>query len=929
MKHHSSTAKHILTTLARTLVVPALILASTPIVSTASGTSAASPQQGTGPNRSGIIHQQYLPNINVSMADETVVVDDPSEEEWEVHPQPVEPPTMPTQPQRLVPPAGKLGALVDRSRNAIQAVAGIHSNSPRDLKVLVISADGNETDYPYILATLEQLGLPYDVFVGTQQTLTASMLWDGVGHGYYSAIILLTGSLVYYDPATGAWPSAFDANEWFALWDYEAMFGVRQVTSYTAPFGYPDTYGLNLVTYQDTMVTPLTANLTAAGQQVYSYLKPTTPITFTGAWVYLATVISPAQTTALLTTANGYAIASINQYADGRENLAITAGNNPFLVHSLLLSYGTINWVTKGVFLGERHSYLTAQPDDVLIDSDMWDTNALTDTTGLLFRINATDWTALINWQNRVRGVTPVATTCVIIRPASSDGVDTYINAGSASSNYGNNSALLTDSENTSSGRIRSLLKFNVSNVPAGSTIVSATLNLNLYSNTGRQTDMVEAHRITRAWTEGNGIFLSGATWNRYNGLNNWTTPGGDYDAAVAGSFVASGTGWKTMTVTNLVQSWVSGTVANNGVILLSPPASGNNQKSYRSSDYGTASLRPYVSLCYRPPAPPPVATNTAAFMLEMPFNGEGATGIYNPDTLTPAIIANHLPFNWLSHTYTHLNLDAPATYAQMLQELTTNHAIAVNQLRLTNYVTTSMVQPDISGLYNPAFFQAAKAFGIKYIIADTSRIGWNNPSPNAGFYSQYEPSILIIPRRPTNLFYNLSTPAEWVSEYNCFYGPTGACAGGQWRYWDHNLSYAEILDKESDWLLQYLLKWDIDPLMFHQANLRAYDGVRSLLGDLIDAALAKYNRWINLPIRSDPQHVIGARMAARMTYDASGVQAVLTPCTSLRLSVANSANVPVTGVSYGSQTETYGGQAISFVPVTPNASVTIPLSCP
>ena len=890
----------IVLTLMRACVVLALILTTTPSVSSAGGNLVASPQS---------------------------VEDDSGGSEWEVRPQPVKPPTMPTQPQQPVASGEKLGPRPENSRTAIQAATGIHSNSPRDLKVLVISADGNETDYPYILATLEQLGLPYDVLVATETTLTSSMLWDGVGHGYYSAIILVTGSLIYYDPGTGTFPSAFEADEWFALWDYEALFGVRQITSYTAPFGYPDTYGLNLVTYQDTLVTPLTATLTTAGQEVYSYLRPTTPITFTGAWVYLATVISPAQTTPLLVTADGYAIASINQYADGRENLAITAANNPFLVHSLLLSHGTINWLTRGLFLGERQSYMTPQPDDILIDSDMWDTNALTDTTGLLFRMSSADWTALINWQNRVRGVTPVTSTCVVIRPAAADGVDTMLRADQPTINFGNQAFMMTDSEDAPNRKMNSAIKFSLTDVPAGSTIVSATLNLNLFRSVGSQTDVVEAHRITRDWTEGAGAANSGATWNRYDGLNNWTTPGGDYDPAVAGSFVASSIEWKTMTVTNLVQSWVSGAVPNYGMLLLSPPAPGNNEKRFYTSDDNRIQMRPYLSICYLDGAAP-VASTTMSFTLEMPFNGEGATGIYNPDTLTPAIIANHLPFNWINHTYTHLNLDAPATYNEILQELTLNHNVAVNQLHLTHYVTTSMIQPDISGLTNTAFFQAAKAFGIQYIIADTSRAGWNNPSPNAGFYSPLEPSILIIPRRPTNLFYNLSTPAEWVSEYNCYYGPTGTCAGGQWRFWDHDLSYAEILDKESDMMLQYLLKWDIDPLMFHQANLRAYDGVRSLLSDLIDATLAKYNRWVNLPIRSEPLHQLGARMAARMTYDASGVQAVLTPCTSLTLSVANSANVPVTGVSFGSVTETYGGQTISHIPVAPNASVTIPLAC-
>src|SRR5206468_10038017 len=116
----------------------------------------------------------------------------------------------------------------------------------------------------------------------------------------------------------------------------------------------------------------------------------------------------------------------------------------------------------------------------------------------------------------------------------------------------------------------------------------------------------------------------------------------------------------------------------------------------------------------------------------------------------------------------------------------------------------------------------------------DTSRAGWSNPTPNTGFYSAHQPGLLIIPRHATNLFYNVRTPAEWVSEYNCYYGPQGTCANGKRRFWDHNLTYAEILDKESDKWLQYLLKWDIDPIMFHQPNLGAYEGDRSLLGNLI-----------------------------------------------------------------------------------------------
>jgi hypothetical protein len=147
------------------------------------------------------------------------------------------------------------------------------------------------------------------------------------------------------------------------------------------------------------------------------------------------------------------------------------------------------------------------------------------------------------------------------------------------------------------------------------------------------------------------------------------------------------------------------------------------------------------------------------------------------------------------------------------------------------------------------------------------------------------------------------------------------------WHYWDHDLTYAEILDKESDMWLSYLLKWDLDPLMFHQANLHAYAGTQSLLSDLIDATLAKYNRVCNLPIRNNSEHNVGIRMAQRMAYNTSGVKATLVPGTSLTVTSPTGVLVPVTGVSYGNNREDYAGETISYIQVDAGQSVTIPLS--
>ena len=588
----------------------------------------------------------------------------------------------------------------------------------RRLKLLLIAADGRETDYPALRAFLDQIGVPYDTLLAVETALTPSRLWDGVGRGNYQGVVLTTGNLTYYDAAAAQWRSAFTDAEWATLWDYERRFGVRQITSYTYPGGPPDSYGLSLVGVQDTTSAPLAATLTDAGRAVFPYLNATAPVTFRNAWVYLATVTNPAVTTPLLVTPAGHAIASITGYPDGRENLAVTAANNPFLLHSELLSYGLINWVTNGLFLGERHVNVGAQVDDLLIDSDIWDSVANSDLTGRTYRLTGPDFANVVSWQRRLQANGP----------------------------------------------------------------------------------------------------------------------------------------------------------------------------------------------------------SLADVRLELAFNGEGASGIYLRDSLTPSVRANQAAFGWVSHTYSHENLDL-IDYATATAELATNHAVGTTMLGLTAYARDALVQPDISGLENPEFLRAASDFGIRYLISDTSRPGGANPSPNAGFYSQFQPNILVIPRRPTNLFYNLSTPAEFVDEYNHYYGP-----GGLWAYWPRNLTYAEIVDQESANLLGYLLRWDLDPWMFHQANLRAYNGSNSLLGDLLDATFAKYAAVYNLPVRNLGEHDVGVLMARRMTYDGSGVSGVLVPCVSLTLSSPRAAVVPVTGVAAES-TEVYGGQSISHIELAANTPKSIAVS--
>jgi uncharacterized repeat protein (TIGR01451 family) len=163
------------------------------------------------------------------------------------------------------------------------------------------------------------------------------------------------------------------------------------------------------------------------------------------------------------------------------------------------------------------------------------------------------------------------------------------------------------------------VLRFDLSGIPAGATIQSAVMELYYASSRVTTTEALRLHRVTRSWTE------LGATWRTYDGTNNWAAQGGDYDAAVAASVNLDGTVnvWKQWAITSLVQSWANGTFTNYGVLLESPPASGNNERRFNSSENASATLRPKLTITY---VASDLAASTKAVSSATPVTGQTLT---------------------------------------------------------------------------------------------------------------------------------------------------------------------------------------------------------------------------------------------------------------------------------------------------------------
>jgi hypothetical protein len=335
-----------------------------------------------------------------------------------------------------------------------------------------------------------------------------------------------------------------------------------------------------------------------------------------------------------------------------------------------------------------------------------------------------------------------------------------------------------------------------------------------------------------------------------------------------------------------------------------------------------------------------------SGFRIAHAFNGYGTTqesGFGGPqDALTARVKALAGDYYWVSHTYTHESLDCydpvpysgsatcvPASFAQSQWEISQNKTLA-SSLKL-NLDSASMVTPGISGLANAEFLSAAYAAGVRYLVSDTSRPEHQPAFPNTGVVSSVNPGIYLIPRRATNIFYNAfsglsNANGSEPDEYNFFYGPNGVFRTASGAPWFNTVqTHAQIVDRESDNLLTYMLRYEMYPAMFHQANFARYSGSNSLFTDVVDATFNKYRSLMNLPVASLQQTDIGKMLQERAQYLGAGVTARYTPFLGITLRAQKAAMAPLTGAC-GQNCATYGGQKQSRTSIAAGGSVFIPL---
>jgi len=215
----------------------------------------------------------------------------------------------------------------------------------------------------------------------------------------------------------------------------------------------------------------------------------------------------------------------------------------------------------------------------------------------------------------------------------------------------------------------------------------------------------------------------------------------------------------------------------------------------------------------------------------------------------------NQDDFFWLSHTFSHENLDYASKF-DVENEIGLNIKMGnKNYLDLYEkewFSKNSVVCPEISGLHNGHCLEAFKEYNIIYGVGDTSRADITNmTNPYIPVVTTMETSnfdgFIIIPRQPTQVYWDIDTIEGTEIYYNNLY--------------KSNLTWKQILDLEALHVAKLFLQLRHDPFMFHESNLRNADfptvtingasGHYGLLQQWVERIIEEITKYVDWPIIS------------------------------------------------------------------------------
>ena len=665
---------------------------------------------------------------------------------------------------------------------------------------------------------------------------------------------------------------------------------MRQVTGDV----YPGTsFGLNTPTVSGAF-DAVTGSLTADGLKIFPYLKGTVGMG-TGTYGYEATPVSATNFDTMVSGPGNSSLVGIYTHPDGVQEMVETFNQNQYQLQAELLRHGALAWATRGVFFGDQRNYLATNIDDNFLADDSWDTTTHStnyDPTAALREVPAdVDYAASWSAQNNFR-------------------IDQLFNGGGsvqwaagctvASSGDGGGAGGTTTGCSGAAGTDPLLAEFQKTNPATGKPYVDSFGWINhtwdhpnLDQGCATQNYIEAEIQQNTAWAAKPAGTSPGNPNAGGLGLTSTTDPTVALGAQNPGAVVTG----EHSGLANLLPG-------NPGTI--DPP-------SFNQTTVGTGTL--------------PAGTYTWAITDQFSTTGGESSPSETTLTLTaPGSVT--LQWDAACHASDYkiyrevagsnswslvTTINAPTTdppNASFGNPASTTDVTGGGALEQTytdtGTGTASPAPPTVNGATESPYEQntgltaAFSAIGIKAFGSDSSK-SYPNPAtatftPGSPPSSQFAAGATFTDgaaqaeaRYPTNIYYNVSTEAQEVDEYNHLYlpPPSGVCVtSSTTTCLTAPATFASIINSVDQGMFQHMMGNDPRPHYFHQTNMMGTPpagapttgtppATSPSVGDglyysTMNQLLAQYNTYFNVPVQQPTSLAIAQLLAEQSAWAAN-----------------------------------------------------------
>jgi hypothetical protein len=760
--------------------------------------------------------------------------------------------------------------------------AGAASAAQRiDMKVLLLGTSTTEPDFAAWSSALQREGVPFETIITSpgHAPITAATLSDtlpgGTQEAKYQAVIVSVGGLPECNESGCV--ETLSATETAALEQYEQAFNVRQITGDIFP---GSTRGLNSPTFAGALDGTV-GTLTAGGKTVFPYLNGPVKMD-TGTFGYEATPLTTeaagASFETLLTGPGGSALAGIYTRPSGTQELVESFNENAFQLQAELLRHGALNWVTHGVYFGDQRNYLETDVDDNFLSDDSWSTtNHATDFNPAdALRETPKDVEFAAKWsaENKFR-------------------IDMLFNGGGSvqyAEEHGGSDPLLTAFQKAKSSFGWISHTWDHPNIDIGcasQSYIESEFNEN-NSWAGSTLGLTESTSPTVAAGNDNpSVIITG----EHSGLAN-LLPGnpGDVDPPDLDTAEVSPGGG----------SLPAGTYVYAVTDDFTP---GGGESIASESSPVTVGAGGSVTLTWQ------AVCHAAQFSVYREVAGSNEWKL-----LTTANAPTQAPPNsWFASPLTNTNVAGGGALDQTFTDTGAGGESSEGP-------PATNAAAEMPYAQNPNLIPAFAGTKIQYFGSDASK-GYPDPTiPGSTTVAFPAGSTFVdgtaqaIPRYPTNIFYNASTEAEEVDEFNTVYTPVadgGLCVNTATTTCETSpTNFAGVVSDVDTGMFQHLMGNDPRPSYFHQPNLMGSPppgepttgtppNTSPSVGDglfysVVNPLLAQYETYFNAPIEELTMAQIGQLLAEQEAWSDANTGEVSGYIEGNQITITNSGSEPI-----------------------------------